>query len=388
MNSRYDSLKVADLRTRASIKWRKYPEDVLPLWIADMDFPIADEIKTAIRDYPDTNNFGYPEREGLPGLKEAAITRQAQRYGWQLEPDQVHLVNGIIPSLFLGVRAMTSVGEDVLMNSPVYGPFMTVVEEQNRTVIHSELRYDGEHYRIDFDALEKQITPATRLFMLCNPQNPTGRVFTRSELERLAEFALRHRLWVISDELHSDLIYSGQTHIPFASLSDEIAQRTITLFGPTKTFNIAGLQTGFLVTQNPQLMARVKALAHSSMGLPNLLGQAATIAAYNKGETWLKRTLKYLEGNRDFVADFVRCELPQVSHSSPEGTYLAWLNFHELGIENAETFAVDQAKVAIEDGASFGPGGEGQGRLNFATSRHIVAEALNRLRDAVNRHTE
>ena len=386
MNSPYDSLNVADLRTKASIKWRKYPDDVLPLWVADMDFPIADEIKATIRDYLDTNNFGYPEQEGLPGLKEAVIARQAQRYGWELEPEQIHLVNGIVPSLFLGVRAMSGVGEDVLMQSPIYGPFMMAVEEQNRNVIHNELKYDGEHYRIDFDELEKQVTPATRLFMLCNPQNPTGRVFTKGELERLADFVLRHRLWVISDELHSDLIYPGQTHIPFASLSDELAQRTVTLFGPTKTFNIAGLQIGFLVTQNPQLMERVKGLGHGTMGFPNLLGQAATITAYREGGNWLKTTLQYLESNRDFVADFVKRELPQVSHSSPEATYLALLNFRELGIENAETFAVEQAKVAINDGAWFGPGGEGQGRLNFATSRHIVEEALNRLRDAVTNH--
>ena len=368
------------------MKWRKYPEDVLPLWVADMDFPIADEIKATICDYLDSNNFGYPEWEGLPGLKEAAMKRQEERYGWRLEPEQVHIVNGIVPSLFLGVGATTSVGEDVLMQSPIYGPFMMAVNEQNRNVIHNELQHDGEHYRIDFDTLEEQITPATRLFMLCNPQNPTGRVFSRGELERLAEFVLRHRLWVVSDELHSDLIYSGQTHIPFASLGDEIAQRTITLFGPTKTFNIAGLKSGFLVAQNPELLARVKAVGFGTVGYPNVLGQAATITAYKEGGAWLKNTLTYLESNRDFVAEFVKNELPQVTHSSPEGTYLALLNFRALGIENAETFAVEKARVAINDGAWFGPGGEGQGRLNFATARHIVEEALNRLRDAVNNH--
>ena len=382
MSHPYDNLTVQELRAKDCMKWSKFGSDVLPLWVADMDFPIADEIKDAIRDYLGTNNFGYPEWEGLPGLKETATARQAERYSWRLEPDDIHIVNGIVPSLFLGVAACSSVGEDVLMHSPVYGPFMMAVEKQQRNVIHNELKHDGTHYRIDFDALEEQVTPATRLFMLCNPQNPVGRVFTRSELERLADFCLRHRLWVVSDELHSDLVYSGHEHIPFATLSDDIAERTLTLFGPTKTFNIAGLKAGFVASKNHDLLARFKEVGFGRVGYPNVLGQAATIAAYQHGGAWLEQTLNYLEANRDFVAEFVRNEMPQVGHTSPEGTYLALLNFRELGIENAEIWAAEEAKVGLNDGAWFGPGGEGQGRLNFATARYIVEEALGRIKRA------
>ena len=271
------------------------------------------------------------------------------------------------------------------MQSPIYGPFRMAVEETGRKPVYNPFVHDGAHWRIDFGALEASVTPATRLFMLCNPQNPTGRVFTRDELERLAEFVLKHRLWVVSDELHSDLVYAGHEHIPFASLSDDIAQRTITLFGPTKTFNIAGLKIGFLVSQNEALLKRVQSLAHGLVGAPNVVAQAATIAAYNEGDAWLKETLSYLQANRDFVADFVKRELPGVEHTSPEGTYLAWLDFRSLGLENPEAYLLEQAKVALNDGSWFGPGGEGFVRLNFATSRHIVQAALERIRDAVRR---
>lgn len=385
MSHRYDSLDATTLRQKACNKWQKYPADVLPLWVADMDFPIADEIKQTIRDYCDSDNFGYPPYEGLPGLKEAVIARQAERHNWHIATEDIYPINGIVPGLFLGVGATTSAGDDVIMQTPIYGPFQMAVEKQNRRVIANEMIHDGTHYRIDFDKLESQVTPATRLFMLCNPQNPVGRVFTRTELEQLADFVLRHRLWVVSDELHSDLIFSGQAHIPFASLSDDIAQRTITLFGPTKTFNLAGLKSGFLVAQNPALLERVKDVAFGLVGSANVIGQAATITAYQQGQAWLDDTLAYLEANRDFIAAFIKSELPQVKHTSPEGIYLAWLDFRALGVEDAETYMLEHARVGMNNGAWFGPGGAGFGRINFATSRQIVEAALHRIKDAVDR---
>ena len=381
----FDTLEADTLRQKACNKWQKHPDDVLPLWVADMDFPIAEPIKAALREYPSTDNFGYTPPEGLPGFKEAALERLQTRYGWTVTPEQLHPLNGIVTGLFLGVLACTTRAEQVIMQSPIYAPFMMAVKQTGRTPVYNRLVHDGEHYRIDFEELETLVTPATRLFMLCNPQNPVGRVFTREELEKLADFALRHRLWVVSDELHSDLVYPGHEHIPFASLSDDIAQRTITLFGPTKTFNIAGLKTGFMVAQNEELLAHVKALALGLVGPPNVMGQAGAIAAYREGDAWLQDTLSYLEQNRAFVADFVKRELPQVKHTSPEGTYLAWLDFTALGLDDVETFLLEEAKVALNDGAWFGPGGEGFARLNFATARPIVEDALTRIRDAVNR---
>lgn len=383
MNHQFDQLTPETLRQKACAKWNRYPGDVLPLWVADMDFPVAEVIKEGVRRYLATDDFGYPPEGGIPGLKAAVIERMRTRYNWEITAQQIMPINGIVPGLFLGVEALSSAGDEVLMQAPIYGPFMMAVNETGRRSVYSAQVRDDEHWRIDFEGLASLVTPATRVLMLCNPQNPVGRVYTREELEQLAEFALHHRLWVISDELHSDITYPGHTHIPFASLSPEIAERTLTLFGPTKAFNIAGFKTGFAVAQNEALLDRVKQVATGHVGAPNVLAQAATLAAYQDGDDWLTGTLQYLKGNRDFVASFVESELPRVQFSAPEGTYLAWLDLREYALENVEAFMLERAKVGLNNGAWFGPGGEGFGRLNFATSRSIVAEALERIRDAL-----
>ncbi len=383
MSHIYDALTAATLRQKACLKWHKYPEDVLPLWVADMDFPVAAEIKAGVEAFLASDDFGYPSPSGIPGLKDAVITRMKSQYNWELEPDHIMPINGIVPGLFLGVEALSSIGDEVLMQSPIYGPFMMAVKETQRTPRYHPLIHDGQHWRIDFETLDGMVTPATRVFMLCSPQNPVGRVFSRQELEQLADFVLRHRLWVVSDELHADLLFSGHKHIPFASLDKEIAARTLTLFGPTKAFNIAGFKAGFAVSQNPDLLKRVQQVATGHVGAPNVLAQAATLAAYRHGETWLIDTLAYIENNRDFVASFISEKLPRVRFSKPEGTYLAWLDFRDYGLEDVEAFMLEHARVALNNGAWFGPGGEGFGRLNMATSRGILQEALSRIHSAL-----
>lgn len=378
----FDSLTAEQLRNKACAKWQHFPADVLPLWVADMDFPIAEPIKAALRQYADSDNFGYPEQDGLPGVKEATLKRLNERHGWQVEAKDLTLINGIVPGLFLSVMALSSTQDEVIVPSPIYGPFKMAVEMTGRKGVYVPLIELG--YELDFDALEKSVTPASRVLMICNPHNPVGRVFTRAELEKLADFALRHRLWVVSDELHSDLVFSKHKHIPFASLNDEIAQRTITLFGPTKTFNIAGLKIGFAASQNPDLLKRFEAVSAGLMGKPNVFAQTALVAAFTEGDAWLTETLSYLEANRDFIGDYLKTNIPQIGYRAPEGTYLAWLDMRKLELENPETFALEQAKVALNNGAWFGPGGEGFLRLNFATSRAIVTEALERLKAAVN----
>ena len=385
MHFDFDSLTEQQLRTKACAKWQHFDADVLPLWVADMDFPVAEPIKAAIREHLDTNNFGYPEAHGLPGLKDSVINRLRNRYNWTLEADDIELVNGIVPGLFLNVQALSSAGESVLIPSPVYGPFTMAVTEQNRTPIHVPLNETADGWQLDFEALDSSVTPETRVLMLCNPHNPLGRVFTRDELEKLAALVLKHRLWVVSDELHSDLVFDGQ-HIPFASLSDEIAQRTVTLFGPTKTFNIAGLKVGFMVTQNKALMARLKKLSGGMMGKPNVLGQTAALAAYEQAGEWLDGTLAYLDANRQFIAEFVREHMQDVRYRAPEGTYLGFLDFRQTGIAEPATFALEHAKVAMNDGAWFGPGGEGFVRINFATSRGVLSDALTRIAEALRRY--
>ncbi len=373
---KFDKLNIEQLRAKAAMKWKKYPEDVLPLWVADMDFPIADEIKEAIVSYMNTDMFGYAEYSGLPGLKEAAIERMWNRYQWGLNEDHIYPIAGIVQGLFLSVLATTSKREEVIIQTPVYGPFMMGVEKYNRVAVYNQLYRDQAAWGIDFDLLESQISPATRMFMLCNPHNPVGRAYSRNELERLAEIVLKHRLWVVSDELHSDLIFGAHKHIPFASLSPEIAQRTITLFGATKTFNIAGLKTGFLATENAGLMQYVQNIAAGITTKPNVLGQIATIAAYQKGDDWLADVLNYLDKNRIFIAKYISENLPAVTHFAPEASYLAWLDMSKYDLGNPSEFLLENAKLALNDGAWFGPGGQGHVRLNFATSKDIIKEAL------------
>jgi len=380
---KFDKLTIEKLRAKAAIKWKKYPEDVLPLWVADMDFPIADEIKEAIVSYMDTDMFGYAEYEGLPGLKDAVIERMWNRYNWDLKAEDIYPISGIVQGLFLSVLATSSEAEEVIVQTPVYGPFMMSVEKANRKTVYNQLYRDDSGWGIDFDLLESQISPATRMLMLCNPHNPVGRAYSRNELERLAEIVLKHRLWVVSDELHSDLIYLGFNHIPFASLSPEIAQRTITLFGASKTFNIAGLKTGFLATENSALMQHVQNIAAGIVAKPNVLGQIATIAAYQKADDWLGTTLNYLDKNRIFVANYLAEHLPDIKHSAPEASYLAWMDTSKYNLENPSEFLLENAKVALNDGAWFGPGGEGHVRLNFASSQYIIEKALERIKIAL-----
>ncbi|MEZ4630989.1 MAG: PatB family C-S lyase [Deinococcales bacterium] len=376
----FDKLSIDSLSARPNMKWQKYPQGVLPLWVADMDFPTSSLIIEALRQCAEENNLVYQDYEGIAGLKDAIITRQAERYYWQLEPQDIWLVHGVIPAMFLANLALASSGEATIMQTPIYPPFMMSVENTGRKLVTNPLVYNSSQKRweIDFEALEAQITPETRLFMLCNPHNPTGRVFSRAELEQLAEIILKHRLWVLSDELHSDLTF-GQKHIPFASISDDIAMRTATIFGPTKAFNIAGLKIGILVAQNPQLMKRLKDIGFGLLMAPNIFAQVATLTAYTQADDWLADTVHYLDGNRQLIKHFMAEKLPQVRHDSPEGTYLAWFDFGGLELNKLENILIQDCKLGLNMGDAYGPGGAGFARFNFATSKAIVQEGLDRL---------
>ncbi|MEZ4605915.1 MAG: PatB family C-S lyase [Deinococcales bacterium] len=376
----FDKLSIDSLSARPNMKWQKYPQGVLPLWVADMDFPTSSLIIEALRQCAEENNLVYQDYEGIAGLKDAIITRQAERYYWQLEPQDIWLVHGVIPAMFLANLALASSGEATIMQTPIYPPFMMSVENTGRKLVTNPLVYSSSQKRweIDFEALEAQITPETRLFMLCNPHNPTGRVFSRAELEQLAEIILKHRLWVLSDELHSDLTF-GQKHIPFASISDDIAMRTATIFGPTKAFNIAGLKIGILVAQNPQLMKRLKDIGFGLLMAPNIFARVATLTAYTQADDWLADTVHYLDGNRQLIKHFMAEKLPQVRHDSPEGTYLAWFDFGGLELNKLENILIQDCKLGLNMGDAYGPGGAGFARFNFATSKAIVQEGLDRL---------
>ena len=373
---------VEAMREKDCMKWTYYEGDVLPLWVADMDFPPADVITQALAERVRSGNLGYPTgyAAGEPGLREALAAWLSERHGWTVQEDDIMPVHGIVPGLCLGALTCASAGEGVLLQTPIYPPFILAVNGTGRTVQYSPLVWSGSRWEMDLAGLEATITPETRLLMICNPHNPTGRVFEREELEALADIVLRHRLWVVSDELHSDLVYSGQQHIPFASLSEEIAQRTVTLLGPTKTFNIAGLKIGFIITQNTALRDRLKRVGAGLVTPPNVMAQTAAKVAYTEGGPWLSGALEYLQSNRDRVTKFAETYLPEGRYQAPEGTYLAWLELNSLDLGDTLYEKVLASGVGLNEGPPYGPGGEGFARLNFATSAAIVDEALGRLK--------
>ena len=369
-----------EMRAKNCMKWTFYESDVLPLWVADMDFPPADVISQALTERAKSGNLGYPAgyATGEPGLREALTAWLGERHGWKVDENAITPIHGIVPGLYLGALACASAGEGVLLQTPIYPPFISAVNDTGRVAQYSPLVWSGERWEMDLAGLEEAITPETRLLMICNPHNPTGRVFERGELEALAEIVLRHRLWVVSDELHSDLVYEGQ-HIPFASLGDEVAQRTVTLLGPTKTFNIAGLKIGFMITQNAALRDRLKRVGAGLLTPPNVMAQTAAKAAYTEGGAWLTGALEYLQANRDRVSEFVETYLPKARYSAPEGTYLAWLELSSLDLGDALYDKLLACGVGLNEGPPYGPGGAGFARLNFATSAAIVDEAFQRL---------
>jgi len=375
----FDAPTEADLRAKPAAKWLRYDPDVLPVWVADMDFPPAEPIRRALHAHLDHGSYGYPPFGGVPGLVDALAERLATRFDWHVPREAVHPLAGIIPGLFLGTLATTGPGEQVVVQPPIYPPFFAAIRQTQRAVLENPMRDDGTRFVMDLDQLRAAITPATRAIMFCNPHNPTGRVFSRAELEALAEVVLEHRLWMISDELHADLVFDGR-HVPFASLSPEVAQRTITLYGPTKAFNLAGLKVGFLVAENPALLARVKEVAGYFLPGVNVLGQVAALAAFREGGPWLDAALAYLRGNRDHLLARLAAEAPAVRAYAPEGTYLVWLDFRATGLGDDPAAALlERGRVGLNAGADYGTGGAGFARFNVATSRRILDAAIDRL---------
>ncbi|TLN15661.1 putative C-S lyase, partial [bacterium] len=301
------------------------------------------------------------------------------------DPKEIVFSPGVVTGLNVVSHLYAETGGEALVQTPIYPPFLGTPKNAGLTRIDVPLtqQLDGR-YEIDFERFEQAITGQTKIFLLCNPHNPVGRVYRKAELERLAEICLRHHVMICSDEIHSDLIYSKHQHIPIASLHPEIAQHSITLMAPSKTFNIPGLQCSFAIIQNPDLRARFQKAGEGMSGWVNLMGLVAGKAAYESGKEWLNDLMAYLQGNRDFLFDFVHRHLPGVRMVKPEGTYLAWLDCRDAGIEgNPYEFFLQKARVAVNDGKGFGKGGEGFIRLNFGCPRSMLEEALLRMQKAL-----
>jgi cysteine-S-conjugate beta-lyase len=382
---------VINRRLSESYKWREYPEDVMPLFVADMDFRSPEPVSRALRAYIDDGVFGYPrglhahDRAQVHELAGLVVDRMAHRYNWQISLDDVVLIPGVVPGLNITCHA---VGESsnltqhsVLVQPPVYPPILAAPTNAHLRRVESPLHCENDgSYSIDWDSFRSGVARNTRLFLLCNPHNPVGRVFRRHELERMAEICLSANVTICADEIHSDLLFESHEHIPIATLAPEIARQTITLIAPSKTFNLAGLQCAFAIISNSELKHQFRSAREGLVPWVNAMGLIGAEAAYRDGQPWLDQLLAYLQGNRDFLWDFVNRELPGMRMAKPEGTYLAWLDCRELKLDDPYEFFLKHARVALNDGRAFGTGGTGFVRLNFGCPRSILEEALSRMK--------
>jgi cysteine-S-conjugate beta-lyase len=379
----YDFDSPPERRRTDSMKWARYGPEVLPLWVADMDFRVPEPVRRALHERVEHGLFGYSVEPA--GLIETLGRYLLEHHGWQVPPESIVLLPGVMPGVAMACRAFARPGDGVLVQPPVYPPlFLCPMELRLRLCEAPLAQGSGGAYEVDWSAFEGAIDPRTRMLFMSNPHNPLGRVFRREELARMAETCLRHKLVIISDEIHCDLVFGGHRHVPIASVDPKVAARTITLMAPSKSFNLAGLKMAFAVIPNPKLREKFLAMRQDRFPWWNILGCVGMDAAYREGKEWLQALRGYLEANRDFLADFVRERLPGVRMASPEGTYLAWLDCREAGIEGtAYDFFLERARVALNPGESFGQGGAGFARLNFGCSRALLHEALERMRQAL-----
>lgn len=375
--------EVIDRKSTESIKWKLFGPDVLPMWVADMDFRAPEPVIQALQERVAHGVFGYPaEPAEMRGL---LVERMQRLYAWNVQPDEIVFLPGVVTGFNQVAHALAGPGGGVLMQTPVYHPFFGVAPNIRGQQDEMELTHQPNgSYSVDWDAFEAAIHPQTRMFLLCNPHNPVGRVFRQDELEKMAEICLRRGLTICSDEIHADFIYTGHRHIPIASLSPEVAQRTVTLMAPSKTFNIAGLECSFAIIQDPALRKQVEAARMGLVPSVNLLGAVAATAAYRSGQPWLDELLAYLEQNIETMAQFIAAELPGVRMCKPEGTYLAWLDCRETGLTgDLCEFFIKNGGVAFNNGAMFGKGGQGFVRLNFGCPRSTLLEGLQRMKTAL-----
>lgn len=375
--------EIIDRCATESIKWHYFDTDVLPMWVADMDFLSPKPVIQALQRRVDHGIFGYA---GDPkALRRVIVERLARLYGWKVTPEAIVFLPGVVVGFNLACHAFAEPGQAALIQTPVYPPFLGAPRHAGLHCQEMELtREEDGSYSIDFTAFEAAITDETRLFILCNPHNPVGRVFRREELQGMADICARHDLVIVSDEIHCDLVFSGHAHLPIAALSPEIGRRTVTLMAPSKTFNIAGLDCAYAVIEDPDLRRQFQLARRGMVGGPNVLGLTAGLAAYQDGQPWLDELVVYLEANRDLLVETVRATLPRVEVWSPEGTYLAWLDCRQLGLLPSPCeFFIKKGRVAFNDGASFGKGGEGFVRLNFGCPRSMLEDGLERMSRAI-----
>jgi cystathionine beta-lyase len=379
----FDFDEIIDRRGTVAVKWDKYAErDVIPMWVADMDFRSPPSVVEAVRQRVEHGVFGYTDAP--PELNAVIVAHLARAYGWTVKPEWLMWLPGLVTGINLVCRAIGEEGDDVVTATPVYHPFLTAPVNQQRGVVRVPMRLEGNRWLWDFERLEASITPRSKLLLLCNPHNPVGRVFSREESGELGRIAAKHDLVICSDEIHCGLILDAdKSHVPIASLGDDVSARTITLMAASKTFNLPGLGCAFALVSNASLRKRLERAAAGIVPRVTAPGFAATLAAYRDGEPWRLALVDYLRGNRDLVMDRIEATAG-LSMTPLEATYLAWIDARATQLREPAKF-FEQAGVGLYDGKVFD--GEGYVRLNFACPRSVLVKALDRMAEALQRRT-
>lgn len=388
--------RVLDRRGTDSLKWDSCGEvfgkdDLLPMWVADSDWPAPQAVVEALKKRIEHGVFGYtrPGKE----MDNIVVDWVKRRYNWTIKPEWITYTSGVVPAVNVAIKALTRPGDEVILQSPVYYPFFDAIKNNGAQILNNQLLFNGSKYQIDFNDLEEKLADdpvmkresRAKILLFCSPHNPVGRVWSKEELQHLAELCLGKEIVIISDEIHADLIFPGNKHIPVASLSEDIAANTMTMIAPSKTFNLAGLHTSVVIIPDSSLRRSFEEARTGLVGRGNVLGFEAMKAAYSSCDDWLEDQMVYLEESLKYTISFINNNLSGIKVVEPEGTYLLWLDFRDLGMDPAElnNFMINRARIALDAGTWFGPGGEGFMRLNLACPRSLLKDGLHRIKRAL-----
>lgn len=380
---------VNDRKNSRSVKWDQLKaifqtEDVLPMWVADMDFKAPEKVNEALIDRARHGIYGYTVIDD--DVKGAVTNWLERRHGWTIKSDWLSFSLGVVTSLHSAIQTFTQPNDKVLIQTPVYTPFFHVIEAHDRQLVKNPLILENNQFKIDFKDLEEKLSQGVKAFILCSPHNPVGRVWTKDELKKIADLCVKYNVLIFSDEIHCDLIYPGHKHIPIASLSEEVAAQTITFMSPSKTFNLAGLQASYMVISDPAKRIKIEQwLNKQGLNSLNTMGITALEAAYTYGETWLEELLTLLAEHQKYVIKMFAEHTPELSVVPAEGTYLMWINCVNLNMEPDELkkFMIENAKVGLNPGIAYGEEGVQYMRINIACPRATLEEGINRIINAI-----
>ena len=394
---KYDFDQVCNRKNTDCLKWDMMEPifgsgDLIPLWVADMDLPVAKPIIDALKKRVEHPFYGYSQA-GTSVLN-SVVERMKRKFNWNIKPEWIVFTPGVVPALHVAVRSLTHPGDEVILQEPTYHPFFPVVVNSGCKIVNNGLKMNNNRYEIDYKGLEEKFHSKSRSFqeagriktiIFCNPHNPIGRLWKRDEIIKMGEIAINNGAVVISDEIHCEILFKDQKHTPFASISKKFEQNSIVCMSPSKTFNLAGLEVSTIIIPNKKLRDNFINTRYGIVPNPNVFGYIALEAAYRYGDEWLEQVLDYLQKNLDYLKQYLENKIPNIRVVDPEGTYLIWLDCRDLGMDNQtlSNFMKKKAKVGLEDGFIFGESGSGFMRMNIACSRSVLHEALNRIENAI-----